>query len=337
MRKSEISAKRPGGFPSFFPPDSLFRSFRFFPDQRGLTLIEVAVGLVVVSVLVVTFGVALVAAVFAQNVKLRNLAHALADVQLSVLQTYASSSLPVQSGGPLIGVLFPKGSWAVAADAAAPSSPRVFGAAPVGSSGLTSLMPLPKNAYNDFAFSAKMKAAAGSPSGWRMGLLFRAADERNGYQLYLTSTSLVLKKIVNGAETTLYSDARSVSTDSWQTLGIVTNGSGLDVTLNGSTVTTVSDGAFSIGKAALAAWNGAAVSYDDAAMTPDGWNFDSVAVGAVPDDWLRFGLSSLPGGTATLTVEQLYGLADFKKASAVIRWNDSQGVKSLTSSVFIRN
>ena len=310
--------------------------FLFIP-RKGMTLIEVVIGLVLVSMMVVGFGVSLVAATYAQNIKYRNMAQALADEQLAVLQTYAASSLPIQNLGSLVGVLFSKGTWSVVADGTAPSAANAFEAVPTGASGLTADYPLPKNAYGNFTFSAKMKEVTGAPAGWQMGILFRSADTQNGYQLYLTATNLYLKKVVNGTATTLYSDARSISTNSWQTLGVVTNGSSIDIKLNGSTVTSVTDATYSVGKAALAAWGGGTVHYDDVIMDSDTWNFDTTAVSAVPDDWSRFGLASIPSGTATLTTGQLYGDADFVKATVNMGWNDSQGAKTLSSSVFLRN
>lgn len=306
-------------------------------SSRGLTLIEMIVGIALVAVLIVVFGVSLTAAVYAQRIKHRNLATALGDQVLAALATYDPSTIPNQAGGAVLGVLFPQGAFGSQTDATAPSGGRVLEAATGTGTGLTAVHPLPKNAYADYALSASMKAVPAAPAGWRMGFLFRAADLQNGYRVYLTANSLVLEKIVNGAVTTLYSDVRSIPAGSWQALGVTTNSSSISVLLNGLTVTTQNDGTFSSGKAALAAWEGAAVRFDDVAIDGSSWNFDALSDGALPDDWLRFGLSNLPNGAATMTVTTPYGDASLKQVDVTVSWSDkSSGTKSVTRSGYVR-
>jgi len=292
---------------------------------RGLTLIEIVVGVSLVSMLIVVFGVSLLAAVYAQRIKLRNMASVLADQQLAALQVYDTSQLTNQTNGGLVGVLFTQGSFGTVQDLTAPSPSRALGAATSTSSGLTSVLPLPKNAYGDFTLTAKFKVNNGSAAAWKAGVLFRARDLRNHYRAYLTSSSLVLQKISGDVVTTLYSDARSISQGTWQTLSVTASGSSISVSLNGTLVTTKTDATFSVGQAALAVWEGASVNFDDVSIGGDSWNFDAVTLGALHDDWLRFGLGDLPSGTGTLTVSTPYSDTSYKRYSVTISWLDRSG------------
>jgi type II secretory pathway pseudopilin PulG len=302
-----------------------------------MTLIEVVIGLVLVSMLVITFGVTLVAASFAQQAKLRNMAYALADEQLAVLQTKAASQLPIQSNGAPVGIIFNQGGWKAAVDATAPTASNTLETSPATTTGISSIMLMPKNAYGDSTFSAKLKVLAGAPAGWQAGIIFRASDLNNHYQLYLSSTALALKKVVNGTPTTLYSDVRSIALDGWQTLQVVTTGSSMDVYLNGLLVTTQTDATFSSGQSALAVWNGASARFDDVAIGGVTESFDAVTLLDIPSGWRRFGLSDLPSGTATLTTAQLYGDANFVKATVTIGWTDRRGLRSVSQVVYLRN
>lgn len=293
--------------------------------SRGLSLIEIVVAISLVSVLIITFGVSLMAAVYAQRVKLRNMASVLADQQLSALQVYDTSQLTNQTNGGLVGVLFTQGDFETVEDLTAPSPSRALGAATSTASGLTSVLPFPKNAYADATVTVKFKVNPGSPAGWKAGVLFRAKDLRNHYRAYLTSSSLVLQKVVGDAATTLYSDARSISQGSWQTLAVTATGSSISVYLNGTLVTTKVDATYSVGEAALAVWEGASVNFDDVSIGGESWNFDGVTLGDLHDDWLRFGLGDLPSGTGTLTISSPYSDASYRRYSVTISWMDRSG------------
>jgi len=304
---------------------------------RGVTLIEIVIGIALVAVLIVVFGVSLLAAVYAQRVKLRNMAGALADEQLSALQTIDTSQFAVQADGPLRGVLFTQGTFGAVDDATAPSSGRALDSATSSGGGITAVLPLPKNAYGDFTMTAAMKAVAGSPANWKIGFLFRASDLQNGYRVSLAADSLTLDKIVNGAVTTLYSDIRTIIPGTWQTLSVTTSGTSIGVSLNGLNVTDQTDASFSAGQAALAAWEGVGARFDDAAIGGAAWNFDAAAIGAIPDDWSRFGLDNLPSGAGTLSIETPYADASLKKYTVKINWTDRSGPKSISQSLLKAN
>lgn len=292
---------------------------------KGLTLIEIVVAISLVSILIVVFGVSLMAAVYAQRIKLRNMASSLADQQLSALQVYDTSQLLGQSQSTPFGVLFTQGGFETVEDLTAPSPSQVFGAATSTLTGLTALMPLPKNAYGDFTMTASFKVNVGSAAGWKSGFMFRARDLRNHYRAYLTATSLVLQKVSGDVVTTLYTDARSISQGSWQTLSVTATGSSISVTLNGTPVTTQTDSAFSVGHAALAVWEGASAHFDDVSIGGESWGFEDAELGEVHDDWLRFGLGDLPSGTSTLSVATPYADSAYKRYTVTISWMDRSG------------
>ncbi len=299
---------------------------------RGLTLLEVVIGLALVEALVLTFGVSIIAASYAQKVQFRNMASALADEELAALKTMSSSSVAQQANGPLLGVLFAQGAWQTVADGTAPSQPNALETTPATTTGVTSVLPLPNGAYGDFTLQSSFKALTGAPPGWQIGFLFRAADLQNNYQLYLTANSLALMKDVNGALTTIYSDSRSVAVNSWQTLQVVTSGSSISVYLNGLLVTSQTDTTFTSGKAALAVWQGASAHFDNVTVGGVTEGFDATALGQIPDAWLTFGLSNLPMGTGTLTVTQPYGDTKVKNYATTIFWSDRNGIQSVSES-----
>lgn len=294
--------------------------------RSGLSLIEVVVGIALVSTVVIVFGVSLTAAVYAQRIKLRNMAAALAGEQLAAIRSGDTSTLTPVTDGPLADLLLAQGAFATVADGNAPSQPNALNAATSTASGLTAMLPLPADAYDDFTLTAKLKVNPGSPAGWKAGMLFRARDYNNLYEVYLTSSSLVFKKYANGTATTLYSDARSIATGSWQTIVVTAAGSSLSVSLNGTTVTTQTDTAFSVGQAALAVWEGASVDFDDVSIGGTTWNFEDTTLGELQDDWLRFGLGDLPNGTGTLTIAAPFASdASFKTYTVKMSWTDRSG------------
>jgi len=300
--------------------------------RKGLTLIEVVVGIALVAAVVVVFGVSLTAAAYAQRIKLRNMAAALAGEALAAVRVGNTSSLSPVTDGPLVNLLLTQGVFKTVEDDTAPSTPNALNAATSTSSGLTAMLPLPADAYSDFTLTAKLKVNGGAPAAWKAGLLFRAHDYDNLYEVYLTSGSLVFKKYVNGAATTLYSDARSIPTGSWQTLSVTAAGSSLSISLNGTAVTTLTDSSFSVGEAALAVWEGASVDFDDVSIGGTTWNFEDAALGELQDDWLRFGLGDLPSGTGTLTIAAPYASdSSFKTYTVNFSWTDGSGTTRTVS------
>jgi len=300
--------------------------------RAGLSLIEVIIGLAIVGVLVLSYGTSLTAAVAARRVKLRNLAAALADIELSALRTYSPSQVPVQTDGDPYGVLFSEGEWGVETDASAYSGTQSLHTDAPDAAGVSSAYPLPEDAYDDFTLTAQVKIDSASPASWQTGLFFRSRDLQNGYRVYLTSSSLVLERLIDGAVTTLYSDVRTVDADVWHELSVTTNGSSISVDLNGAPVTDQTDSAYSVGQAGLIAWDGTEARFDDVDMDGTVWDMDAETIGDVPDGWERFGLSDLPSGDMTLTSEDRYGDSGFKRYTATVTWNDGSGQKTLSQS-----
>jgi len=299
---------------------------------KGLTLIEVVIGLALVGVLVITFSVSLTASVAARRIKHRNIAAALVDQELNVLKNMSAATVPVQTDGPLLGVLYMQGSWEVMTDITAPSGSMVLQTTSTGS-GISSVMPLPKNAYDDFTLTADAKVLSTAPAGWQMGLLFRANDLQNGYMLYLDASSLTVDVVIDGTPTELYSDIRSISEDSWQELSVVASGGSLTIKLNGLTITTINDPTFASGKAALLTWEGATANFDDVIIEGSTEDMESTASGEIPDGWERFGLSVLPGNAAAdLTVAELFGDSSFKRYTTEVHWIDGSSNRTFSES-----
>lgn len=303
----------------------------------GFTLIEVVIGLAIVGVLVLSYGTSLTAAVAARRIKIRNMAAALADIQLAALRTHDPTTVPVQTDGEPYGVLFSEGTWEVEEDGAASSGAQVFRTSAESATGVTSVYPLPENAYDDFTFTTEIKVDPGAPAGWQAGVFFRARDLQNGYRAWIDATSLTLERLDDGVVTTLHTDIRTVATDTWHTLEVTTNGSSISVDLNGLNVTNETDSTYLSGQAGLLAFESATVRFDDVVMDADTWDMESETLGEVPDGWDRFGLSSIPSGDMTLTTQELFGDSSFKRYTATVTWDDGSGQKTLSQSTDVND
>jgi hypothetical protein len=300
--------------------------------RSGIGLLEVVVGIGIVSMVVLVFAVSLTAAVYAKRIKQRNMGAALGSAQLAAIHSGDTSSLSPVTDGPLVNLFLNKGVFRAVQDLTAPSQPNALNAATSTSTGLSHVQPFPANAYGDFTMTVKLKVNGGSPAAWKAGVLFRAGDYNNYYDVYLTANSLVFKKIANGLSTTLYTDVRSISMGTWQTISITATGSSLAVSLNGTLATTQIDTSFTVGGAALAVWEGASVNFDDVSISGTTWNFEDTTIGQLQNDWLRFGLGDLPSGSGTLTIAAPYATdTSYKSYTVKISWTDAGGTNRTIS------
>lgn len=299
--------------------------------KNGLTLIEAILVIAILSGAVAIFGALLNVERLNKTGTYSSAAYRLAEEELDILRDKPNSALGVRASSTLIGVLYNNGIYGAAADAAAVSAPQVIKNNAASSSPL-GIIALPYGNLTDLTFEASLKTGTTANA---TGLLFRAQDLDNYYFFYLKNNQLILDKRAGGTTSTLYSVSQTFSPDTWYKLKVIAAGNNLSLYLNDNLFTTISDNSISSGYAALAN-QGNTASFDNVTLVhnfiTETWNFDNAAVGAVPNDWSRFGVNDLPQGLATLSISEPYNTATMKKMDVTISWTERGQTKIITLS-----
>lgn len=299
--------------------------------HRGFTLIEALLVIAILSGAVAIFGALLNVERLNKTGTYSAAAYRLAQEELDILRDKPNSSLGVRASSTLIGVLYNNGIYGAATDAAAVSAPKILKNNAASSSPL-GIVALPYAGLTDLTFEASLKTGTTAKAA---GLLFRAQDLDDYYFFYLKNNQLILDKRAGGTTSTLYSVSQTFSPNTWYKLKVIATGSSLSLYLNDNLFTTISDSSIAFGYAALAN-QGNTASFDNVMLVHNSitetWNFDNVAVGAIPDDWLRFGVNDMPGGLATLSISEPYSTATMKKIDVNISWSERGVKKSITLS-----
>ncbi|MGN9907202.1 pectate lyase family protein [Phytohabitans sp. LJ34] len=117
--------------------------------------------------------------------------------------------------------------------------------------------------WTDYTVTAKLKPTAFSGSNRFAALLARAQSATSYYYVALRSNNTVeLKKLVNGAATTLASTSLTVSAGTTYTVSLQVAGTTLRSTVNGGAALTATDGTFTAGGVGVATFYTAA-NFDD--------------------------------------------------------------------------
>ncbi len=298
--------------------------------RRGFTLIEIIVSIAMLCGAIAIFGVLLNILRVNKTGSFAAAAYKIAQEEIDVVKNYSVASLTTRASSTFIGVIDNNGSYG-ATTTAAVSSPNTLANNAASSSPL-GVIALPYANLADFTFEASVKTSGVSG---KAGLLFRAKDLDNYYFLYLQNNQLVLDKRAGGATSTLYSTAQTFLPDTWYKLKIAAAGNSLALYVDDNLRATISDASLASGVAALGN-SGNTVYFDNASLTHDliteGWNFDNLALGAIPADWARFGINDLPNGAGALTISEPYGVATMKKIDATVSWTERGVIKSITLS-----
>jgi len=124
-------------------------------------------------------------------------------------------------------------------------------------------------AWTAYTVQARVKPLSLGSGGF-VGLLARASGSTSFYRLALLPGNLVQLQAVNsGSVTVLGSSSRTVSTGTWYTLAITTNGSTISGTVDGSSVGSASNSAISKGRIGLQTGYSTA-NFDDVVVTTGG-------------------------------------------------------------------
>ena len=107
--------------------------------------------------------------------------------------------------------------------------------------------------WNNYTAEVKTKVNTwGNPTYWTTGIMGRYSDPNNYYLfIYEQPGQLHIRKIVGGTQTTLASKTYTFNLNTWYTFKASMNGSTLALYVNGNQELSVTDTAFSTGKAGL--------------------------------------------------------------------------------------
>lgn len=306
-------------------------------NKSGFSIIESIVAISIVGFFVTIFGITYTLISTSQFLKHKNLAYYLALEEIEILRQKPFSELTNQTNGSFEGVAYNNGNWSVQNHASAPSSPKTY--LLNSPAGKTSIASIPGFEYTDFTAEVKINVSNSSPANWEVGLLTRYDDDQNYYRIYFDSGNIYLKKMVDGVETTIDSNVKIFSKNSWYTLKVTTSGDTFDVYIDDVLQFNTTDDAFDKGRLALLGKNSVIANFDDVAITTlstTTWDFDSDTIGEVATAWQRFGINDLPSGNTKLTIEDDQGeYNSLKKIIATVEWMEKSNLKSVTISTLI--
>lgn len=300
------------------------------------------VAIFLISMLVVVFSTSFNSITLNRTIRAKAQAQFLAQEEIETIRTLPFANLTNRTNAPFIGVNYNLGTSLVKADAAALSSPNVYELLPAASAtnNFTSLAILPGDIYGDFTFETSLKVLSSSPVGWQAGFAFRSNDINNLYRLVFSASQIKLEKMISGATTSLYSNSRTFTANTWYKLKITATGTSLGVYLDDTLLTTVTDTSLAKGAIALAGLNSAKADFDSLTLTSgttSTFNFDSLTAGKTASGWERFGLYDLSSGTGKLSIENYNGNADIKKVTVEIDWLFGASTKTINFVTYISN
>lgn len=301
--------------------------------HQGFSLLETVVALGMVIVLVLIFTASLNALGTGTALRASTQAYQLAQTMLDSVRALPFAEIPIQSAGQPIFLPVARGSWSVT---------DVGGDRALATDGVNaSRITIPRALFRNGTVETQVRLGAGTPAGAGALLLLRYWNDDAHYVIRLAQNDLTIRKIIDGASTTLYDSppgTPSVGLDAWHTLAVVADASSIRIDVNGSPMTTVADTALSRGLLVLGAEDDALVSFDDVRIDNgavlDG-TFESSAIGSVPDSWRTSSLASLPEGTATLTIAPYGGLSNLYQITATVTWIRPGGTRSAVLDTFI--
>lgn len=316
---------------------------RCFGDY-GFGLIEIVISIGVTSMtLSVLLSISNVLQL-QQSAYYRTVARQLVVEESEALRNASFADLHNRTNTPFIETAYSNGSWAVAQPATPNSSPNVVVVQNVAGSANPSRIVVPAGNLGDGTYAFSFRVRPASPANWKVGMYLRYHDDQNFYLLQVTSTSLVLSRVVEGVSTQLWTNTGSFSTDTWYQLSATLTGqSVVAISVNGAPRTglPVADATFARGSFALGAFDSVQAEFDDVSFIGGGtasWNFDGAneTVDAQPRNWKRIGPSDLPAASTAITITDAQaGYTDLKQAVLTVFWNEPTGQKSMTNTFYI--
>lgn len=367
--------------------EDYFRRNQQDRGRGGFTLIESLLALSMVLLLSVFLSALATVRVANRSSAYKTQAAMLVEEEINALRNKGVALLPTQTSCspatncPLWNVLYNAGHWRVVndgTDAANHTVPNVLELKlATGFSGTPSgILQFPEGTYGDATFTAKFKATSDSVSnsnpatGWSVGYVVRASDERNQYRLRIGENSgavnedfdpgsggtqnIILEKVTNGTATKISSATRTIAKNTWYSVVMAVSGTStvtFTLQIDGSAVAlpgaTDSTSPYATGTAALIGWNGVHAEFDDiqtVAAATNAWNFDVPVTPTMPAAWVRLGLNDLPDATSAVFNDNGYVVIEpypdgssttLKRATVTVTWHQGNAVKSYSAATFI--
>lgn len=169
------------------------------------------------------------------------------------------------AGGLPAGATVFSGSWAVRAEAGAPSPPNALcQTRPAEFPALS----LSETAYSDATIEARFKPISGREDQ-AAGIIFRIRDKNNYYIVRANALegNVNIYKYVRGRRTFIKGTNANVSSNRWQQLGVEATGSRIRGSLNGHPVVEAADDTFKVGKIGLWTKADSVTCFDDVRVT----------------------------------------------------------------------
>lgn len=298
--------------------------------RQGFSLIELVVAIGLVGTMITALAATITAFQLRQKANYRSIAYALAEEEMAAIKTLPFSSLENVNDADFVGVLYNLGKFSVVQNGASSSPPNIYQVTATSTaliSGLTNLKTLPLNDGRDVVAEFKISFPPNPPSGFAGGLIFRATDINNYYQLTLESTGLHLKKTIAGVTTSLNSYAFTPIPDTWYAISLSADENAITASVNGSSMTPVTDSSLGIGKIALAAYQAFIPRFDDCSISIDGattsfWTFDNEPINQDVSTFKKIGVYDLPEGKDELTISNYLDQNDIKQIKVKISWKE---------------
>ncbi len=299
-------------------------------SQKGFTLIEALISILVVSFLVFIYANTSYFIERAGQIKNTILAYNIAQEEIESLRNLNYDSLTNQIEGDFMNVVHNKGSWKVFND----GTTNVYELAASTDLGLTGLALLPFGNMTDYTLETDIKIDSDSPVTWESGFFFRIKDINNFYRVSFDSTDLYIYKKVNGVETVLFTSSLITTTNFWNTFKLVISGNNFEIYRNLNLLGSCSDpeSSFSHGKIALLGINGPHSYFDDVKI--DGslvinGDFEAGPLDKLAEDWQWLSLYELPRGLGKLTIEDYEGDSNIKNIYVTVEWFDGNKIRDI--------
>ena len=307
---------------------------RSLSKQSGLSLVEIIVTIGLTGIIILIIGSATVLIAIDRGTKYRSWGTALALEELEMVSSQPFANLTNRTNAIFSWVPYNYGVWQVATVSGAPSAPNALELknGSVLASSVSGLALMPISQATSITAQTSVKVSSDSPSFWSAGLAFGIVDQSNYYRLRISSANLLLEKISNGTESTLYNLSQVFSTNTWYTIKVVTTSTTIETWMNGLLKNTYT-GTISGGEVGLVGLNGVHAYFDDATVTTSGttsWNFDSETIGAPPQSWNRFGLYDFSGAAGKLTIADYGGDTNIKQITVRVEWPEMKGTRNTT-------
>ncbi len=168
-------------------------------------------------------------------------------------------------GGLPAGATIFSGSWAVRAEADAPSPPNALcQTRPAEFPALS----LSETVYTDATIEARFKPISGREDQ-AAGIIFRIQDKNNYYIVRANAleSNVNIYKYVRGRRIFIKGTNANVSSNKWQQLGVEVTGSRIRGSLNGHSVVEAADDTFKAGKIGLWTKADSVTCFDDVRVT----------------------------------------------------------------------